>query len=51
MKTRITVLCENSVGRVIGTGEHGFSAFIETTMAMPSSIRETDTESYRIASL
>jgi len=30
MKTRITVLCENSVGRVIGTGEHGFSAFIET---------------------
>src|SRR4030042_6885647 len=30
MNTRITVLCENSVGRVIGTGEHGFSAFIET---------------------
>ena len=30
MNTRITVLCENSVGRVIGTGEHGFSAFIES---------------------
>jgi len=30
MKARITVLCENSVGRVIGSGEHGFSAFIET---------------------
>ncbi len=30
MKTRITILCENRVGRVIGTGEHGFSAFIET---------------------
>jgi 7,8-dihydropterin-6-yl-methyl-4-(beta-D-ribofuranosyl)aminobenzene 5'-phosphate synthase len=30
MKTKITILCENSVGRVIGTGEHGFSAFIET---------------------
>lgn len=30
MKTRITILCENSVGRVIGSGEHGFSAFIET---------------------
>ena len=30
MKTRITVLCENLVGRLIGSGEHGFSAFIET---------------------
>lgn len=30
MKVRITVLCENSVGRMIGSGEHGFSAYIET---------------------
>jgi 7,8-dihydropterin-6-yl-methyl-4-(beta-D-ribofuranosyl)aminobenzene 5'-phosphate synthase len=30
MKTRITILCENLVGRLVGTGEHGFSAFIET---------------------
>jgi 7,8-dihydropterin-6-yl-methyl-4-(beta-D-ribofuranosyl)aminobenzene 5'-phosphate synthase len=30
MKTKITILCENTVGRVIGSGEHGFSAFIET---------------------
>ena len=30
MKTRITVLCENLVGKLIGSGEHGFSAFIET---------------------
>jgi 7,8-dihydropterin-6-yl-methyl-4-(beta-D-ribofuranosyl)aminobenzene 5'-phosphate synthase len=30
MKTRITVLCENLVGRLTGSGEHGFSAFIET---------------------
>jgi 7,8-dihydropterin-6-yl-methyl-4-(beta-D-ribofuranosyl)aminobenzene 5'-phosphate synthase len=30
MKTRITILCENSVGRLVGSGEHGFSAFIET---------------------
>jgi len=30
MKTRITILCENLVGRLIGLGEHGFSAFIET---------------------
>jgi len=29
MKTRITILCENLVGRLIGSGEHGFSAFIE----------------------
>jgi 7,8-dihydropterin-6-yl-methyl-4-(beta-D-ribofuranosyl)aminobenzene 5'-phosphate synthase len=32
MKARITVLCENTVGALIGTGEHGFSAFIETEM-------------------
>jgi 7,8-dihydropterin-6-yl-methyl-4-(beta-D-ribofuranosyl)aminobenzene 5'-phosphate synthase len=30
MKTRITILCENLVGRLVGFGEHGFSAFIET---------------------
>jgi 7,8-dihydropterin-6-yl-methyl-4-(beta-D-ribofuranosyl)aminobenzene 5'-phosphate synthase len=30
MKTRITILCENLVGKRIGLGEHGFSAFIET---------------------
>jgi 7,8-dihydropterin-6-yl-methyl-4-(beta-D-ribofuranosyl)aminobenzene 5'-phosphate synthase len=30
MKTKITILCENTVGRLIGSGEHGFSAFIET---------------------
>ena len=30
MKMKVTVLCENSVGRLIGSGEHGFSAFIET---------------------
>ena len=27
---RITILCENTVGRLIGLGEHGFSALIET---------------------
>jgi 7,8-dihydropterin-6-yl-methyl-4-(beta-D-ribofuranosyl)aminobenzene 5'-phosphate synthase len=27
---RITVICENTVGRRIGLGEHGFSALIET---------------------
>jgi len=27
---KITILCENTVGRLIGFGEHGFSAFIET---------------------
>jgi hypothetical protein len=27
MKTRITILCENSVGKRVGPGEHGFSAF------------------------
>jgi len=30
MKTRITILCENLVGCLVGSGEHGFSAFIET---------------------
>ena len=30
MKTKITILCENLVGRLVGSGEHGFSAFIET---------------------
>ena len=29
MASRITILCENTVGRLIGSGEHGFSAFIE----------------------
>jgi 7,8-dihydropterin-6-yl-methyl-4-(beta-D-ribofuranosyl)aminobenzene 5'-phosphate synthase len=29
MKTRITILCENLVGRLVGSGEHGFSVFIE----------------------
>ena len=26
---KITIICENTVGRRIGLGEHGFSAFIE----------------------
>lgn len=30
MKIKITILCENTVGRLVGSGEHGFSAFIET---------------------
>lgn len=30
MGIRITVLCENLVGKLVGAGEHGFSAFIET---------------------
>jgi 7,8-dihydropterin-6-yl-methyl-4-(beta-D-ribofuranosyl)aminobenzene 5'-phosphate synthase len=30
VKETITVLCENTVGALIGAGEHGFSAFIET---------------------
>jgi 7,8-dihydropterin-6-yl-methyl-4-(beta-D-ribofuranosyl)aminobenzene 5'-phosphate synthase len=30
MKMKITILCENSVGRLVGWGEHGFSAYIET---------------------
>jgi 7,8-dihydropterin-6-yl-methyl-4-(beta-D-ribofuranosyl)aminobenzene 5'-phosphate synthase len=29
MQIRITILCENLVGHLIGSGEHGFSAFIE----------------------
>jgi 7,8-dihydropterin-6-yl-methyl-4-(beta-D-ribofuranosyl)aminobenzene 5'-phosphate synthase len=32
MKTRITILCENLVGKLVGSGEHGFSAFIETDL-------------------
>lgn len=28
---KITILCENTVGQRVGSGEHGFSAFIETT--------------------
>lgn len=27
---KITILCENLVGNLVGSGEHGFSAFIET---------------------
>lgn len=30
MTTRITILSENLVGKLVGSGEHGFSAFIET---------------------
>ena len=30
MKGKITVLCENTVGHLVGSGEHGFSAFVET---------------------
>jgi 7,8-dihydropterin-6-yl-methyl-4-(beta-D-ribofuranosyl)aminobenzene 5'-phosphate synthase len=30
MKVRITILSENLIGRTMGAGEHGFSAFIET---------------------
>ena len=30
MKGKITILCENTVGHLIGSGEHGFSAFVET---------------------
>jgi len=30
MGIRITVLCENLAGGLVGVGEHGFSAFIET---------------------
>jgi len=40
MGTKITVLCENLVGRRVGTGEHGFSAFIETEEGITSSIPE-----------
>lgn len=27
---KITILCENIVGKILGLGEHGFFAFIET---------------------
>jgi 7,8-dihydropterin-6-yl-methyl-4-(beta-D-ribofuranosyl)aminobenzene 5'-phosphate synthase len=27
---KVTILCENAVGKLVGFGEHGFSAFIET---------------------
>ncbi len=30
MTGKITVLCENTVGQLIGSGEHGFSVYIET---------------------
>src|SRR4030042_3186866 len=30
MSIKITILCENTVGHLIGSGEHGFSAFVET---------------------
>ncbi|MCJ7748136.1 MAG: MBL fold metallo-hydrolase, partial [Desulfobacterales bacterium] len=30
MKIRITILSENLVGKRVGIGEHGFSAYIET---------------------
>jgi metal-dependent hydrolase (beta-lactamase superfamily II) len=30
MRTRITILCENLAAKLIGSGEHGFSAFVET---------------------
>lgn len=30
MKMRITILCENLIGGLVGLGEHGFSVFIET---------------------
>jgi len=30
VKTRITILSENLVGKRVGSGEHGFSAFIES---------------------
>ena len=30
MEGKITILCENTVGHLIGWGEHGFSAFVET---------------------
>jgi len=30
---KITIICENTVGRRLGLGEHGFSAFIETNAA------------------
>jgi 7,8-dihydropterin-6-yl-methyl-4-(beta-D-ribofuranosyl)aminobenzene 5'-phosphate synthase len=30
-KMRITILCENLVGRLAGWGEHGLSVFIESS--------------------
>ena len=33
IRAKITVLCENTIGARIGSGEHGFSAFIETPEA------------------
>lgn len=30
MKVKVTILCENLVGRLVGTREHGLSVFIET---------------------
>ncbi len=30
MGIQITILCENLIGKLAGSGEHGFSAFIET---------------------
>jgi 7,8-dihydropterin-6-yl-methyl-4-(beta-D-ribofuranosyl)aminobenzene 5'-phosphate synthase len=36
MRFRVTVLCENSVGKISGTlGEHGFAALIETDQGAP----------------
>jgi 7,8-dihydropterin-6-yl-methyl-4-(beta-D-ribofuranosyl)aminobenzene 5'-phosphate synthase len=29
MEMKVTILCENTVGHRVGSGEHGFSAFIE----------------------
>jgi 7,8-dihydropterin-6-yl-methyl-4-(beta-D-ribofuranosyl)aminobenzene 5'-phosphate synthase len=34
MAARITVLCENTVGARVGSGEHGFSAYVETPHAV-----------------
>jgi len=30
LSVKITVLCENAVGARVGSGEHGFAAFVET---------------------
>lgn len=32
-KAIITILCENTIGARVGSGEHGFSAFVETPQA------------------
>jgi len=37
---KITVLCENSIGKLVGFGEHGFSASLKRTMETTSSTRE-----------